>query len=38
MNSALIFYNINMINIQIGLCEYEFKRVKFDEEIRRIFG
>ena len=38
MNSALIFYNITMINIQIGLGESEFKRVEFDEEVHRIFG
>ena len=38
MNSAAIFYNITMINIQIGLGESEFKRVEFDEEVHRIFG
>ena len=38
MNSTLIFYNITMINIKIGKCWFEFKRVEFDEEVHRIFG
>lgn len=38
MNSALIFYNITMINIQIWLGESELKRVVFNEEVYRIFG
>ena len=38
MNSALIFYNITMINIQIWICESELNRVEFNEEIHRILG
>lgn len=37
MSSTLIFYNITMINIQIGLGESKFKRVEFDEDVHSIF-